>query len=155
MYTVTLYSTPMSFPLNFTIHSWVEISDGSTTDRYDFWAYHGLKTATRSEAHIYQNIFPDHFGTTFSPIAKTDDLNIRQVGKIIDTIFGPIDSPAHRLYQAIKDQAFAYPLKDKYSMIHGPNCNTYTAWLLALVPEANLKLPWYAWGKNYQVPNID
>ncbi len=51
MYTVTVYATPMSFPLNFTIHSWIEISDSTTTDRYDLWGYPGL-TATPVHGYI-------------------------------------------------------------------------------------------------------
>lgn len=150
-YTVSVYATPMSFPLNFTIHLWVEISDGITTNRYDLWAYPGLKTASANKGYVYENIFPDHLGTTFAPITKLDTLSKRQVGRIIDQISGPSDSVAHELYQAITDQAFTYPAYDQYNMVFGPSCNTYTQWLLDLVPEAGLSLPWYAWGKGNKV----
>jgi len=150
-YTVTLYATPMSFPLNFTIHSWVEISDSCNSDRYDLWAYPGLKTASASKGHIYKNIFPNHLGTTFSPIADVNDLNSRQTGKIIDSISGEKRSVAHKLYEEISKKAFEYPAYKKYNMFLGPSCNTYTQWLLQLVPEAGLSLPWYAWGRGNKI----
>lgn len=151
VYTVNVYATAMSFPLHFTIHSWVEISDGNTTERYDLWAYPGLKTATEHKGYLYKNIFPDHLGTTFWPLAKLSTLENRQTGKIIQQISGIAGSAAHKLHHAIKQQAFAYPAYNQYNMIFGPSCNTYTQWLLQLVPEAGLSLPWYAWGRGYKI----
>lgn len=153
IFIVSVYATPMSFPLNFTIHSWIEIVNGSSRDRYDLWAYPGLKTATERKGYIYKNIFPDHLGTTWSPIAKLDDLSRRQTGIIIREVSGETGSLAHRLYMAISENAFNYPAYNRYNMILGPSCNTYTQWLLQLVPEAGLSLPWYAWGKNYTFSN--
>lgn len=147
MYSVTVYATPMSFPFNFTIHTWVEISDGSTTDRYDLWGYPGL-SATPVHGYIYKNLFPDHLGTTLSPFASANTLNKRQTGKVLLSISGEEDSLAAKLYTAITKQLLSYPCAHTYNMILGPNCNTFTEWLLELVPEAKLTLPWYAWGKN-------
>ena len=148
MYTIAIYTTPMSFPLNFTVHSWVEISNESKTDRYDLWAYPGKKTATSCKGYIYKNIFPRHLGTTFSPIAKMDDLSLRQTGEIYSQISGGQGSTAHLLYEKISREAFLYPAYDRYSMIFGPNCNTFTQWLIRLTPDTGLHLPWHAWGKN-------
>lgn len=158
IYSVSLYSTPMSFPLNFTRYTWVEICDSVTTHRYDFWAYPGLKTTTKNKGYIYENIFPNHLGTTFWPLANTKTLTNRQTGKCIQTLSGPRGSVAHSLYQNIKANAFQYPLYSTYKMLKGPNCNTYTQWLLDTTPEAKMPLPWNAWGKSYRVytlPNVN
>ncbi len=148
-YLVQVYATPMSFPLNFTIHSWVEITCNTHTTRYDFWGYPGLNSVSESHGFIYKNLFPKHLGTTFSPFANANDLTRRQSGKVIASCSGAENSAAHRAYTTIASLAFTYPHRHTYHMIFGPNCNSYTAWLLTLVPETRLALPWYTWGKNY------
>jgi hypothetical protein len=148
MYSVAVYATPMSFPFNFTVHTWVEISDGVLTDRYDLWGYPGL-TATPVHGYIYKNLFPNHLGTTLSPFASVNALKKRQTGKVLISTSGEAGSLAAQLYTAITTQILTYPYAHTYHMILGPNCNTFTEWLLRLVPEVNLTLPWYAWGKHY------
>lgn len=150
-YIVRVYATPMSFPLNFTFHTRIEISGNDQTERYDLWAYPGLKTSSKNQGYIYKDIFPDHLGTTFSPLANTDFLEKRQSGKILYEISSSRNVLATELYKKIQAQAFAYPYAETYKMIMGPNCNTYTQWLLDLIPELKVKLPWYAWGKNYKM----
>lgn len=151
IYSVTLYGTPMSFPLSFALHSWIEVTKNNKTDRYDFWAYTNVPFGEKRHYYIYKNIFPDHLGTTFSPIAKANTLTGRQSGRILGKIKGQSDSAAHQLYEKIQSEAFSYPYCDSYNMILGPNCNTYTQWLINLVPDNGLVLPWNAWGKNFNV----
>jgi hypothetical protein len=148
MYTVKVYGTPMPFPINFALHTWVEISHNKATTRYDLWAYPGI-TTTPTKGYIYINLFPDHLGTTLSPFERADALTKRQPGRILGEISGDKESLAYKLYTAIQNDALTYPYADTYRMIWGPNCNTFTAWLISLVPEAGLRLPWSAWGKNY------
>lgn len=150
MYTVTIYGTPMSFPFSFTYHTWVEISDSTTTDRYDFWGYPGLPATLEHAGYIYKNIFPNHLGTTRSPFAKATDITKRQFGRSIASISGDQDSIAAELYQAIYNQAFTCPFRDQYNMVLGPNCNSHTSWLISLVPNTPLSLPWHCWGKNFK-----
>jgi hypothetical protein len=147
-YIVRVYATPMSFPLNFTVHTWVEISHENQTERYDLWGYPGLKTTSEKKGYLYKNIFPDHLGTTLSPLGGSNTPARRQTGTVILEITSQHHSAAKTLYEKIAQHAFAYPHYALYRMILGPNCNTYTQWLLDLVPEAGLHLPWYAWGKT-------
>lgn len=147
MYTIRVYATPMSFPFNFTVHTWIEISDDNQTERYDLWGYPGLHK-TPAQGFLYKDIFPNHLGTTLSPFADVNNLAKRQTGKVVSEIYGQIDSLAHNLYSAIKLNALNYPNAHTYNIILGPNCNTFTQWLLDLVP-ATLTLPRNAWGKNY------
>ena len=130
----------MSFPFNFTIHTWVEISYNNEIERYDFWGYPGLKKEP-ANGFIYKDIFPNHLGTSLSPFANVNNLIKRQTGKVVSEICGETDSPAHKLYTAIKLQALNYPYASTYNMILGPNCNTYTQWLLDLAPEAKANRP--------------
>jgi hypothetical protein len=153
-YSVFVYATPMSFPLHFALHTWVEISDGATSERFDLWAYPKLHTTAEKQGYVYKNLFPNHVGTTFSPIARADDLTKRQPGHIISSCSGYVHSIAYQLYVAIQSQALDYPLAHHYNMVLGPNCNTYTNWLINLVPNTPLILPFRAWGKNYDLSKI-
>ncbi|MFN3693003.1 MAG: DUF3750 domain-containing protein [Candidatus Paceibacteria bacterium] len=78
-------------------------------------------------------------------------LKKRQTGKVLLSVSGEENTVAPQLYTAISEQVLNYPYAHTFSMVWGPNCNTFTQWLLRLVPEANLALPWYAWGKNYRL----
>lgn len=149
MYSVRVYATPMSFPFNFTIHTWIEISNGVQAERYDLWGYPGLHK-TPAQGYIYKDIFPNHLGTTLSPFANVNNLTKRQAGKVISEIHGETGSVAHTTYTAIKNHALNYPYANLYNMVLGPNCNTYTQWLLNLIPGTSLGLPWNAWGKKYK-----
>ncbi len=151
-YTFSVYATPMSFPFTLSIHSWVEITHNTDVTRYDLWGYPGIDPTTPSEGFIYQDIFPNHLGTTFTPFAKAYDLHKRQSGNILFTCTGGTNSPAATYYHEIKKRVFSYPYAHRYSMFRGPNCNTFTQWIINLVPESGYTLPWYAWGKHYPVP---
>lgn len=149
MYLVRVYATPMSFPLNFTVHTWIEISNGIQTERYDLWGYPGLHK-TPTQGYIYKDIFPNHLGTTLSPFANVNNVSKRQTGKVVSEMYGETGTIAHTTYTAIKNHALNYQYAQTYNMLLGPNCNTYTQWLLDLTPGTSLKLPWNAWGKKYK-----
>tara|TARA_B100000508_G_scaffold75760_1_gene59040 strand:+ start:1573 stop:2043 length:471 start_codon:yes stop_codon:yes gene_type:complete len=151
-YTVSIYMTPMSFPLNFTVHTWVELEGPNDEHhRFDFWGYKGIREREIDHGYVYKDLFPDHLGTTFSPFADPGSIEKRQHGKVYMSISGDVDSEAHTLYAVILGHAFDYPLKHDYNMVFGPNCNTFTQWLITRIPNSPLKLPFNAWGKGYQV----
>ena len=56
---------------------------------------------------------------------------------------------ADRIAEKIRQAALEYPYKRKYSVLFGPNSNTWTAWTACRIPELNLKLSRRAVGKNY------
>lgn len=56
---------------------------------------------------------------------------------------------AERAIEKIQAAARKYPYKKKYSMIFGPNSNTWTAWIACHVPELKLKLSRRAIGKGH------
>ena len=56
---------------------------------------------------------------------------------------------AEQIIGKIHAAASRYPYKNEYSMVFGPNSNTFTAWISCQVPELNLKLSHRAIGKNY------
>ena len=56
---------------------------------------------------------------------------------------------AEQIIEKIHAAASRYPYKNEYSMVFGPNSNTFTAWISCEVPELNLKLSHRAIGKGY------
>ena len=55
---------------------------------------------------------------------------------------------AEKAIGKIHAAAIKYPYKTDYSLIFGPNSNTFTAWVACQVPELNLRLSRRAIGKN-------
>ncbi len=53
------------------------------------------------------------------------------------------------LIDAVDTAARAYPWKNTYSALPGPNSNTFTAWIAKQVPELDLELPFSALGSGY------
>lgn len=150
-YRISVYYTPMSLPLSFTCHTWIEITKDTKTTRYDIWAYSGLPFGEQVTGYVYKNLFPNHLGTTVSPFASAHSPEHRQSGKIFSQIEGNDNSIAAHLYNAIEEKVVSYPYADSYNMIFGPTCNTFTQWLLDLVPNHTLSLPFNAWGKGNRV----
>lgn len=139
----------MSFPFNFALHTWIELKKDNTTDRYDFWGYTSMPEAHRLGGFIYKNLFPNHLGTKFSLLASPHTLGGRLPGRVYSEIEGGDGSEAHEVFTLITDKVGSYPHKDEYGMIFGPNCNSFTQWLINLKPDSGLRLPWNAWGKSY------
>ena len=54
-----------------------------------------------------------------------------------------------RLVERVHSAAAQYPYKNQYSLVFGPNSNTFTAWISCKIPELNLKLSRRAIGKGY------
>lgn len=53
------------------------------------------------------------------------------------------------LIDAVDKAARAYPWKNTYKAVPGPNSNTFTAWIARQVPELSLDLPFSAIGSGY------
>jgi len=45
----------------------------------------------------------------------------------------------------------AYPYPDKYTMLPGPNSNSFIQWILLEVPEIGFSLPMKAIGKSWMI----
>lgn len=70
-------------------------------------------------------------------------------GKMPKALIDLRGKKAEQLIEKIHAAASHYPYKNEYSMILGPNSNTFTAWISCKVPELNLKLSRRAIGKGY------
>lgn len=56
---------------------------------------------------------------------------------------------AEQAIPKVQEAVLSYPYKKDYSVIPGPNSNTFIAWISCKVPELRLKLSQRAIGKNY------
>ena len=70
-------------------------------------------------------------------------------GKQPRTLIDLRGEEAEQMIDRIHTAAAQYPYKKEYSMVFGPNSNTFTAWISCKIPELNLKLSRRAIGKNY------
>lgn len=56
---------------------------------------------------------------------------------------------AAQLIPQIAAAAQRYPWANEYTAVHGPNSNTFPAWIAKQVPELGLQLPFSAIGSGY------
>ena len=56
---------------------------------------------------------------------------------------------AEPVVDKVEKFARRYPYKEEYTMLPGPNSNTFTEWMICHIPEINLKLSNRAIGKGY------
>lgn len=147
MYSVAIYTSPLPFPMWMFSHTWVVISDGETTHRYDVWGDILLFKPTSRHGYIYRNTYRPHTGIRIWPRRSDKKQAQRFKGKLFKEIRGDEKSLAAEMYTAIITRVSEYPFAHTYHKF-GPNCNTFTAWLIQLVPNQELTLPYNAWGKR-------
>lgn len=149
-YTVSLWVTPVPFPLHFAAHCWLVISDSKTRHRFEVWA---PLWVTGDSTVIVDALKPEEgFRTSFFYSLKNPYK--KSIPRKIHTVQGTAGSVAHELYDFIKASEQTYPARHRYNMVFGSNSNTYIAWILQHFPTAGFQLPWNAFGKNYKLPQL-
>lgn len=85
-----------------------------------------------------------------SPLVIEDDIPDRlwmgNVPRIIYQLRGDI---AGQLIDKIETAVHNYPFRNTYRLWPGPNCNTFTAYIIRNIPELTVDLPNTAIGKDY------
>ncbi len=74
----------------------------------------------------------------------------RNKSKIIGYFYGGKNSLAEKIIEFVEKNAKNYPFKSKYKIYSGPNSNTFPQWIINKFPKTKWKLPWNAFGKNFQ-----
>ena len=139
---VDFYICPAHIPFHFAVHPWVVITENGSTSRYEV-IYRKHKGKER-DGYLYKNFY----SSVNQGIKKSPFHSAFWQGKIIGSVSGISGSLAHQIVRFIQENNAKYPFKDTYRLL-GPNSNTYIAWVLSKFPEANIRLPWNALGKNY------
>lgn len=113
----------------FAVHTWIVVKDrnGSSYQRFEKvgWGTPLRVNAYAPDARWYSNDY--------------------------ETVYAADGAEAEKLIPAIQAAVAAYPYRNygDYRIWPGPNSNTFTACVVALVPELNAALPATAIGKDY------
>jgi len=114
------------------IHTWIAVKATNATE-YTVYEVDGWRQSKGLPVLRIENDLPDrHWNGKRPQLLK----EFRGVG--IDALIAAVDRAAK-----------CYPWPDTYSIFPGPNCNSFTAWIAARVPELQLELPNTAIGRSY------
>jgi hypothetical protein len=69
--------------------------------------------------------------------------------EIISYVEGGKGSIADKMIKFIEKSEKSYPFTKRYTVIPGPNSNTFIQWIINHFPESGFRLPWNAFGKGY------
>jgi hypothetical protein len=142
-YEVFILSSPLPFPFNFAVHTWVVTNRKGETNRWEVWQHKNAGPV--SWGHVHKNLFPLFTGmNVFYILTKK-----RFRSKIIYKMEGDEGSQAHKLISFIENKAHVYSFRSKYRYVPGPNSNTFTQWIIDQMDSKKVKLQGNAFGKGY------
>lgn len=144
-YEIRFYTCPAHKPFHFAVHPWIVIIKNGIATRWEvlYMKNKGIKNVV---SYVYKNLYTE----TTRGITTTKTGIEHWPSKQIGHIQGGETSLAHRMYDFIDTMAPHYPYADRYHLFPGPNSNSFIAWILREFPEADIKLPWNAFGKHYR-----
>ncbi|WP_158965772.1 DUF3750 domain-containing protein [Paraglaciecola sp. L3A3] len=117
----------------FAVHTWFAIKE-QNAEQYSVYEVVGWRVNRGLPAlHQYLTATPDRYWFGAKP-------------EIILSIKG---EKAAQLIPKIKQAITRYPWADEYTVIPGPNSNTFPNWIGLQVPELGLKMPFNAIGSGY------
>ena len=140
-YKVFLCTCPANLPFSFAVHPWFVVNHLGNVSRWEV-LFSKRKHAVNF-GHLHKDTFPTFSGIEIVPLINTHLWN----GKILNTIEGDENSLAATMVTHIENSHNTYPYTEHYSLF-SKNSNTYVQWVLNHFPEANMNLPWNAFGKN-------
>jgi uncharacterized protein DUF3750 len=116
----------------FGVHTWIAVKPAAAAE-YTVYEIIGWRLRSQDTALVVRHRAPDMrwFGSM-------PDLVAEKRGEGVEELIARIDKAAR-----------SYPWAGEYTMWPGPNSNTFTAWVLRVVPELEADLPPTAIGKDY------
>ncbi len=139
----------MPVPAVFAYHTWVVVGHNGTADRFDLMGFIRNGQGERN-GHIYKNYHSLTLGCPVLAIGRRTFCHeqLAWPAKVLYTSSGGVDSSAQQAHQLLHEQIKNYPyMQGPFKLIHGPNCNTFTQWVINSV-GIPCQLPWGAFGKN-------
>lgn len=117
----------------FAVHTWVAIKEINAV-QYTVYEVVGWRTRSGLPAlHKFQTATPDRYWFGAKP----------------EKILSVTGDKAAQLIPKLKEAVARYPWANEYTVIPGPNSNTFPAWLGLQVPELKLEMPFNAIGSGY------
>lgn len=144
---VFIFRSRMSFPFFFAMHTWIVTVHKNSKDR---WEVHNWKNPNNGEqlGYLHRNTYEPWTGMRLI-MRELFPSNRRFRGRLIAKLEGTENSLAHRIVSFMEHSAEHYPLRKTYRFYPGPNCNTFTQWILDAFPDCPVRLPRNALGKNF------
>lgn len=144
MYSFSIYSSPITFPFCFAVHTWVVLeSPESGINRYKIHMFFNKKCGN----YFYTNAQTPTEGMSLFMIPRKFYSKTRFKSKCIFNLTG---DQAKEVVENIESKITSYVYLNKYHLYPGPNSNTFTRWILDLNETTKkVNLPWNAFGKNY------
>lgn len=152
-YAATIYSSRLFFPLWFVVHTHIVVEHNSVASRFEVLGRTPLaKPAKVVQGYLYRNVLPPEIGLyILYATSATSGIGPRWKTQKCGTVVGGENSVAHKMHKFFEEGTVKrYPYINTYNMTKGPNSNTFTQWVVDQFPDARLKLPMSAWGKNYK-----
>ena len=117
----------------FAVHTWIAIKP-KDADEYTVYEVVGWRVRSgRSALRVYTTKNPDRYWYGARP----------------EKLLYITGDKAERLIPKMEQAIDNYPYADEYSVLPGPNSNTFPAWVGIQVPELELDLPFSAIGSGY------
>ncbi len=114
------------------IHTWIAVKATGATE-YTVYEVDGWRLSSGLPVLRIEQDMPDRYWNGKRPQLLKE---VRGAG--VDALIAGVDRAAR-----------SYPWPKTYGVFPGPNCNTFTAWIAAKVPELALELPATALGSSY------
>lgn len=123
----------------FAVHTWVAIKPEGA-DNYTVFEVVGWRTKRGLPALTqYTTATPDRFWFGSKP----------------EKILSITGDKASKLIPEITSAVKRYPWANQYTLLPGPNSNTFPAWLGLQIPELKLEMPFRALGSGYADSDVE
>ena len=137
-YQVFIFSSPLPFPFNLLIHSWIVTANRGKVKRWEI--LHLKNLAGQKTGYFYVNLLKP--SQRMNRIFRKNFFSkIEWNSKLIGYVEGGKGSVAERFVKFMEKNAIHYRRENGYNPVFGPNCNTFIAWALNRFPEVKIKLP--------------
>lgn len=141
-YQVFLFKSKLPKPFHFAKHTWFVLVKNGKITRWEVYGHNHKRE--KKWGHVYKNLFPPTQGLKKKLLSPKYNR-----GSLVGKIGGNKDSLAKKIIEFIEKESPKYPYSKKFNYTLGPNCNTYTQWVLNHFPEWKIELPKKAIGKNF------
>ncbi len=119
------------------IHTWIAVKPSGAAE-YTVYEVDGWRQSKGLPVLRIEKDLPDRYWNGKRPRLLKE---VRGCG--VDALIAAVDRAAR-----------TYPWPETYRIFPGPNCNSFTAWMAAEVPELGLVLPSTAIGSGYVAQKI-
>ena len=158
LHQVFLMACPATLPFGLVaVHTYLVVNRAGTVNRYGV----GYRRARKNNlplfgshfcrecvGHLHKDSRPPSEGIEIFPFYIPNSPLWR--ARVISHVEGEHGSVAERIGSFVAQTFREYLYAERYFLL-GPNSNTYPAWILSHFPEAEMRLPWNAVGKNYKL----